>query len=116
MNEELLREWQARLGLTDWQILLQDELTADEMELDCCDGCCSMQEVNKTAVVQLLKPECYGERLLPYDEEKTIVHELLHIKFTLLDGVSDLHDRVLHQIVEEFARLLVRLKRKEDTK
>lgn len=114
MNEELLREWQVRLGLTDWRIWLQDGVDADEMELDGCTGSCTIQEANKTAIVQLLNPEEYGERLFPYDAEKTIVHELLHIKFSLVDGVSDLHERVLHQLIEEFARLLVRLKRKED--
>lgn len=109
--QELLKEWQHRLGLNDWTIVLCEDLTNDEMTLDGCAGCCSTQEVNKTAKIELLKPECYGDRIKPYDIEKTLVHELLHAKFALLDGVSDLHDRVLHQIIEDLAKAFVDAKR-----
>lgn len=107
-NKALLEKWQKRLDLTDWVIDLRDNMTPDEMSLQGVAGQCEWQEVKKTAVISIIKPECYGERITPFDFEKTLVHELLHIKFCLLDNSgNDLQDRVLHQIIEDLAKAFV---------
>ncbi len=104
-NKELLAKWQKRLGLTDWVIDLRDNCLPDEMELEYVAGECVWQEVNKTAAIRILKPECYNERITAFNYEKTLVHELLHIKFCFLDDSgNELQNRVLHQIIEDLAK------------
>lgn len=108
-NKQLLKKWIDILGLQDWLIELRDNMTPDEMDLSSVAGQCDWQEVNKTAVISIIKPECYGERITPFDFEKTLVHELLHIKFCLLDESGNaLQDRVLHQIIEDLAKAFVK--------
>lgn len=73
-----------------------------------CTGECEYNEVCKGAFIKLLRPECYGQRIIPYNIEKTLVHELLHIKFCLLDDSGNpLQDRIVHQLIDEFANILV---------
>lgn len=110
--ESLLEEWGMRLGLSDWVIKLEDNCEPDEMEAEDCVGCASYTEVNKCAKIQILDPKFYGNRLRPFDYEKTLVHELLHIKMGFIgDGVSDLQERVVHQIIDDLARAFVDAKR-----
>lgn len=107
-NSELLAKWQKRLGLTDWVIDLRDDCLPNDMELPNVAGECDWQEVNKTAVIRILQPECYGERITPFNFEQTLVHELLHIKFCLLgESGNPLQDRILHQIIEDLAKAFV---------
>jgi phage shock protein A len=50
--------------------------------------------------------------MIPFDFEKTLVHELLHLKFSLLaDKVEDMQSRYVHQMIDEMARSLVDAKR-----
>jgi len=70
--------------------------------------------VNKCSKIRIITEKDYGKRMLPFDKERILVHELLHIKFCLLDNSgNELQDRILHQIVEEFAEILVKVKRGE---
>jgi hypothetical protein len=49
---------------------------------------------------------------LEYDKEKTLVHELLHLKFSFLgESGNDLQDRVAHQVLNDLAKSLVDAKR-----
>lgn len=107
-NKELLAKWQKRLGLSDWIIDLRDNVTSDEMTLQGVSGECEWQEVKKTAIIRIMKPECYGERITTFNFEQTLIHELLHIKFCLLDESGNpIQDRVLHQIIEDLAKAFV---------
>lgn len=103
---ELLYRWQTRLGLTDWKIKLH--INCKESETN-GSGYTEWDEVNKAAVIWILDPEEYGERILPFDFEETLIHELLHIKFSLLQGSGEFQDRYVHVMIEEFARLLRKL-------
>ena len=106
--EKLLRKWQKRLGLSDWCIKLQTDCLPDDMTLQNCAGCTSWQESIKAAVIQLLAPECYGKRIVSYDIEKTLIHELLHLKLALLgESGNDLQDRLVHQLIDDLARAFV---------
>lgn len=101
---KLIEKWQSRLGLQDWIILLHQNCTSDET--DHCTAQTEWDEVHKAAVIKVIDPSQYGDRMLPFNFEKTLIHELLHIKFALFDGYGDFQDRYLHQIIEEFAKIL----------
>ncbi len=108
----LLREWQKRLGLHDWTIKLVYNCKPEDMTLENCSGCTEWTEANKTARIEMLSPSEYGQRILPYDFEKTLVHELLHLKLSLVsDNVPDLQARYMHQIIDDLARAFVDAKR-----
>lgn len=108
----MLKEWQERLGLTDWVIKLSSDVH-NMPEGDCC-GHTDWNETVKAAHIFLLHPDEYGDRVVEYDQEKTLVHELLHIKFTFLHNMEheDLQGRILHQLIDDLARILVDAKRK----
>ena len=43
-----------------------------------------------------------------FEDRKTLVHELLHLKFCLLgDSGNDLQDRYVHQLIDDLARAFV---------
>ena len=108
----MLDEWMRRLGLMDWHIQLVDNCSPEDMSLEACAGCTEWQEAVKCATIQILDPKYYGERIVPFDYEKTLVHELLHLKTCLVsDGVSDLQERVMHQLIDDLARAFVDAKR-----
>ncbi len=110
--ESLLNEWQTRLNLNDWEIVAYDECSPLDMKLQEVCGESEWDEVNKSAKIQIISEKDYGDRLMPFDKEKILVHELLHIKFSLLwNGDNSLQDRVVHQLIEEMAKCLVDAKR-----
>jgi len=113
-NKALLKEWQKRLNLTDWRISMQEDCDPAVMTIEESSGCVSWQESTKTAHIQIINPVFYGKRVVPFDFEKTLVHELLHLKFCLLCGDQEeegLRERICHQILDEIARALVEAKR-----
>lgn len=109
-TEDLLREWQERLRLTDWNIALHDNETFWGMEE--CRGKVDYSEPSKEAIIHLLDEDQFVSKEFVYDKERSIIHELLHIKFCLLDeSGNDTHDRLLHQMIEELAKAFVDAKR-----
>ena len=112
VEEELLKEWQHRLGLDDWAMSLVTDLKADEMTISDTDGCASWTECNKSARIEILAESEYGERIRPYDFERILVHELLHLKTSLVSSnVDDLQERYMHQLIDDLARAFVDAKR-----
>lgn len=111
----LLKEWQKRLRLQDWTICLEQDCKAQEMNMNDCSGCCDWTESNKAALIQILSPAEYGERIVPFDFEKTLVHELLHCKLSLVSAnVNDCQERYMHQIIDDLAKAFVDAKRYND--
>ena len=111
-HARLLKEWQTRLGLQDWRILLKDNLTPEEMSDEEASGFTAWQEVSKTARIEMSDPKYYGNRIVPFDWEKTLVHELLHIKTCFLTtNVDDLQERIGHQLIDDLAMAFVDAKR-----
>lgn len=104
-NKELLHKWQHLLGLTDWVIKFNDSAIPAEFSNEECEGEAEYQESTKTAIIRIIRPDCYGEKIIPFDFEKTLIHELLHLKFALLDNSGNaLQDRLVHQLVDDLAR------------
>lgn len=117
VGAELLTEWQTRLGLHDWTIKLVDNCNPDEMTIQDAVGCADWTESSKVARIEIIDPRYYGNRILPFDYEKTLVHELLHLKTCLVsDMVSDLQTRFTHQLIDDLARAFVDAKRGTDSK
>ena len=111
-HEQLLKEWQERLFLSEWRIKLIDNCNPEDMTLNGCAGCTDWTETIKTARIEIIDPKYYGDRIVPFDWEKTLVHELLHLKTCLIsDMVSDLQERYMHQMIDELARAFVDAKR-----
>lgn len=111
-NNKLLREWQRRLGLDDWRIKLVDNMKPEDMMLENVAGDVDWSESIKTARIEIMNPKFYGERIVPFDYGKTLVHELLHLKLCLVsDNVGEFQARYMHQIIDDLARAFVDTKR-----
>lgn len=111
-NNKLLREWQKRLGLDDWRIKLVDNMNPEDMMLENVSGDVDWSESIKTARIEIMNPKFYGKRIVPFDYEKTLVHELLHLKLCLVsDKVDEFQTRYMHQIIDDLARAFVDAKR-----
>lgn len=113
---DLLQEWKERLGLQDWGIKLNIDCKHEDMKLEKCAGCNEWEESIKCARIDILSKEEYGDRILEWDFERILVHELLHLKFSLLDdsrwNTEDwMPDRFVHQLIDDMARALVCAKR-----
>jgi len=119
MPEEfaLLNEWTKRLGLDDWFITLETHVKSEDMTLKDADGCIDYIETIKAAKIQVVDPATRKDALRPFNFEETLVHELLHLKFSLIAEGSNwdnkLQLRVLHQIIDDLSRAFVRLKEGE---
>lgn len=110
---ELLEEWQERLFLNAWRIIIRPKCKPDE--IPDCWGRTEWEEVNKTARIDIVDPECLTDKMIPFDFEIVLVHELLHLKFCLLSNETDsMSDRYVHQLIDEMARSLVDAKRCRD--
>jgi len=113
--DELVAEWKDRLHLNDWNIVIRDNVSSSEM--DGCRGSTEYAESNKEAVIWLLDPEQFPDFHFVYDKEKTLVHELLHLKMSLLDDTENqTQNRIVHQLIDEFAGAFVDAKRARDEK
>lgn len=116
MNK-LLKEWQNTLGLQDWQIVLETDCSPNDMELKDVQGETNYDEVNKCAIIRIINEKDYGKRILPFDKEKVLVHELLHIKFWLIQETENhTQNRLVHQLIDDMARALVSAKRGKEWK
>ena len=112
---ELLEEWQERLGLQDWVIILRFNLKEEDMEN--CAGVTRWNHINKIAEIHILREEDFKQPV-PYDYEKILVHELLHVKFAYLQEEPNnyeqqVFDEAQHQLIDDLARALVMAKRGE---
>jgi hypothetical protein len=115
MND-LLKEWQERLGLQSWKIDLRDGVKQTEFQSMEQQGECEYDTVNSCAVIRIAKPEDCTGRILPFDKEKTLVHELLHIKMWFIyESDCDLQSKMVHQLIDDMARALVDAKKSGKT-
>ena len=105
---ELLEKWKRRLCLCDWTIKLCVNCKPEEMMMSGVAGCTEWTESSKTARIEIIDPEYYGERIVPFNFEKTLIHELLHLKLSFwCQNEDDVEDRVMHQIIDDIARAFV---------
>lgn len=114
---QLLDEWQKRLGLQDWFIVLKTNCKQDEILPD-ADGQVEYVESTKCAEIKILNPDERRSSLRPFDFEEILVHELLHCKLSLFanEEWDGLRSRIAHITVDDLARAFVDAKRSNNDK
>lgn len=118
--KKLLAKWVDLLGLRDWEIVFHWKEDPRRMAVERAAGCTSYNEVCRQAVIEIADPELYEREIdldgFAYDYEETLVHELMHLKLSLLDDTKDkTQNRVVHILVDDLARALVRAWRYAET-
>lgn len=105
------------LGLHDWEIHIAWQCRPDEMILPNCFGNSSCEESSKQALIYILDEQYYKGEPFKYDFEVILVHELLHLKTTLLTDKDEesIRYRVLHQLIDDMAKAIVSAKRHIET-
>ena len=102
-----------------WIIVLRYNCKFEDLELDNACGETNWEDTIKSATIRIVSKEEYGtDRVLPYDFEQILVHELLHIKFGLLSFTQQDYDgkvtaKLRHQLIDDLARGMVMAKRGE---
>lgn len=106
-EQRLLEKWQKKLSLQEWRIKLVTHLHPEEMSVSNAVGFTDWSESIKTARIEIMNPTFYGERIVPFNFEKTLVHELLHLKFSFwCQDENNISDRLMHQYIDDLARAL----------
>ena len=116
-NEELtlLEKWKRKLCLQEWRIRVKTQLRAEEVTMNDVAGCSEWSESIKTARIEIIDPAYYGDRIVPFDFEKTLVHEMLHLKFSFwCQNEDDIGDRIMHQMIDDLARALTEKRKCEE--
>lgn len=107
-----MKKWQHRLLLDNWNISLYENLAPEQMKLESVAGVCSYTASTRCADIQLLDEIYLRNYPEAQDVEKTLVHELLHVKFAILfdnlDGVAEL---LLHQTIDDLSKSLIAAER-----
>jgi hypothetical protein len=108
--ENIVTYWKDELGLQDWKIAITI-CRRDKMQLEGVEGENEYCHQIKTAMISILDSVDYGDRITDQDQERTIVHELLHCVFSVIDTEDVIRDRIQHQIIETLSKALVDAKR-----
>ena len=115
-KQDLLNEWKIRLGLQNWNIILRYNCEPSDLELQEVSGETSYISSTRVASIRILSEKYFGDRMLVYDFEEILVHELLHIKFAYLQNQNGTYEskilqEKIHQLIEDLAQSLVMAKR-----
>lgn len=111
-TKQMLNKWTKKLKLENWDITVNEKCTDQQfLELDIY-GQVQYNEPNQSATIILrdFDKDCT-------EKEKTIIHELLHLKFSLLADINeknknDLKIRITEIIIEDLSKLLYNLEYK----
>lgn len=108
--ERLLIEWQRLLRLQDWDIKI-NFIHHHKLELGGF-GEIDWSLHKKIATLDLVYPEELSDNLR-YNPEKTLVHELLHLHFSVIYHTKkDSPEDKLHEAaIDQVARALIKLRR-----
>ena len=114
-EEELskyLAKWVRILRLERWDIRIKIK-RAEDMHLEECAGENHFTTTSRQSLINLRDPVDWTNNDFEQDMELTLVHELLHISFTMLDTDNALRDKIQHQLLNDMAVALIRADRKE---
>ncbi|MGE1061204.1 hypothetical protein NXG27_00945 [Megasphaera paucivorans] len=111
---DCLHEWQNRLFLDDWIIKLnllpRIQMTDDDA------GHNTFQITNKASVISICIPDDDAKsRISKFCQELILVHELLHLKYNLVDASNPSYEEVSlmqteHMLLEQMAKSLIMAK------
>jgi hypothetical protein len=114
--KSLCSEWQERLRLRDWKVVARIKRVAS-FDVSNMQGECSWTLENKTAFIKILDTIDYSDDcVFPQDQEKTLVHELLHLHFAEWTNESKDCRTPVHgeQGIDCIAEALIKLKRQAE--
>ena len=112
--ETVGKEWQTLLGLNEWETVWKLSRKS-EMD-DVGQGQVKYNLCTKQAIVKIMDEIDWDNPDFTQDHEVVIVHELLHLKFSLLDKVKgEIFELIIHQYIQELAKSFVLLKRQGDS-
>lgn len=112
LDDKTIIYWQKMLILTDWKLIVRQNCPIREFQFENVKAETEWSTENKTATIKIIADNEYTDNE-PFEKEKVLIHELLHLKFALLwESNTDLQNALLHQNIEEMARLLFYLKKK----
>ena len=109
--KELCREWQARLHLQAWDIVVkicrQSEFALPDVEGE------NLWDLRVCkSFIRILDPIDYKSSSWPQDMEICLVHELLHLHFMSFEPKDDgLEHDYMESVIERLANVLVDMKR-----
>ena len=108
----LCQKWQDILKLNNWDIVIklgrQDELSEPDRE-----GEVFINIAKGEALIHLLDPDIQYDFPFPYDMEKVLVHELLHLSCATFEPEEDpLRHDLWERMIEQTAKTLVEFQRK----
>lgn len=114
--EAMLLRWTPILRLQDWTIRIVYKRHFDMA--DGKGGTIGWCLRKKTAWIKVLDPQDYQpnpEESIPPDVELTVVHELLHLHFALVDDLfSGIKEDLLEQSIHDISMALIALNRRGD--
>lgn len=113
-DEQTLRglcsEWQERLRLQDWDIF-----TEICRARDLPSGVAGHNKIDllkkKSVIAVLAEADHDPNSAWPYDVEKTLVHELLHLHFETNCEITEAQHVAFEQGIDILSRVLVNMKR-----
>lgn len=109
LRYEYLTYYKNLLGLSDWNIVCKIK-HAEDMELDSVQGEVKYSMVGKYAVISILDCDDWDNDDFSQDEEKTLVHELLHLRFDLIEVGKNM-DTLYHQLLDDVSKAIVNARR-----
>ena len=107
---DLFQKWVRILRLGDWDIRFHWRVHPAEMAEKDSAGCSSYNWVCKQAVIEIADPAKYKMDMagFEFDYEQILVHELMHLKMSLVDDHDDrMIGAVVHQLVDDLAKSLI---------
>ena len=109
---EYLKEWQNRLFLNDWIIKL-NFAEANEMPNNAgFNNWCFEKQSARITLAKLTDDT--RNRIIKVCQECTLVHELLHLKFNLVENADTYEGKFLeiheHQLLDQIAKSLIMTK------
>ena len=111
---EMIKWWKRKLFLNHW-FLAGTLVDADEMDDKC--GHIDFCTQNMTGYIKISKNDekIYADNMIKYCAEEILVHEILHVKYNLLQPDRSLYESVYtdicqHQLLEQMARSLICVK------
>ena len=110
-EQKKLKYWQSILGLDDWDIKVKVIKQCEFCWCEDASGEVKYNFIHKEALIHLLNPEEFKNPDFKYDIEKTLVHELLHCKFAIIEKEEQIND-ITHQLIDEIAKSMIKLKRR----
>ena len=105
-----LTYWKDILNLNDWDIKVK---TVRQGEMDEENqGEVRYNFVGKQAIIKLLDPIDWTNKDFDQDKDKTLIHELLHLKFAVIDDIID--KPIVHQLLNDIAKAIIETHRRSE--